>query len=311
MDRIAGILVIVDPTVLEQPAVVKAYALAKRLGAAVELLACDTQYSREMRAAWKLRGIADAPLSAGLKPLLDELAATFHAADIQVEKTIITGDPLHERVLAWTRDSPADLVMKDTHHHSLAKRTIITNSDWHLIRSCSTPLLLTKPSQWSKQPVIAAAVDPGHANDPATSLDHVILDTAASLALHFDSQLHAIHAYFPATVTMLNVNGMSADVGVSAEALAAEQEIRRAQIRRLTDEYRIGASHLHVDMGVAAECLPRMAAECHSDILVMGAVARSGLKRRVIGSTAERVLDRLPRDVLIVKSIDFATDLPF
>lgn len=311
MNSIADILVIVDPTILEQPAVVKAYTLARQLGAAVELLACDTQYSREMRMAQRLAGMGEAPLSAGLEPLLHELANPFRAAGIEVETNVISGDPLHEGILSWMRNSPADLVVKDTHRHSIAKRTIVTNTDWHLIRSCAKPLLLTKPRQWGAQPVFAAAVDPGHANDPAASLDHVILDTAASLAERFGSKIHVLHAYFPATVTILQVDGMSAGVGVSAEALAAEQEIKRTQIQRLSLEYHLGASNLHVEMGVAAQCLPQMAADCHADILVMGAIARSGLKRMIIGSTAERVLETLPCDVLIVKPIDFAADLPF
>jgi hypothetical protein len=37
----------------------------------------------------------------------------------------------------------------------------------------------------------------------------------------------------------------------------------------------------------------------------MGAVSRSGLKRLFIGNTAERTIDRLSCDVLIVKSSDF------
>jgi universal stress protein E len=309
VDQIADILVVVDPTALEQPAVAKAHVLAKRLGAAIELLACDTRYSREMRAARNLAGESDAPRSGGLESLLEELSAPFRAAGIQIETTAITGDPLHERILSWIGNSPADLVVKDTHRHSLAKRTIITNTDWHLIRSCPKPLLLTKAAEWSMHPVFAAAVDPGHANDPSAALDHVILETAASLAVRFDSQLHVIHAYFPATV--LNVDGMPLGIGVSAEAVAAEQEIRRAEIERLVGEYHVVVPNLHVDMGVAAQSLPRMAAACRADVLVMGALARSGLKRLIIGSTTERVLDMLPCDALIVKPTDFAANLPF
>jgi universal stress protein E len=37
----------------------------------------------------------------------------------------------------------------------------------------------------------------------------------------------------------------------------------------------------------------------------MGAVSRSGLKRVFIGNTAERVLDELPCDVLVVKPPSF------
>jgi nucleotide-binding universal stress UspA family protein len=34
----------------------------------------------------------------------------------------------------------------------------------------------------------------------------------------------------------------------------------------------------------------------------MGALARWGLKRAILGSTAEKVLDHLPCDILIVRS---------
>jgi universal stress protein E len=38
----------------------------------------------------------------------------------------------------------------------------------------------------------------------------------------------------------------------------------------------------------------------------MGAIARRGLSRLFIGSTAERVLDKLPCDLVIVKPAGFA-----
>jgi universal stress protein E len=42
----------------------------------------------------------------------------------------------------------------------------------------------------------------------------------------------------------------------------------------------------------------------------MGAVSRSGLKRFLIGNTAESLLDQLTCDVLIVKPERFATRVP-
>jgi universal stress protein E len=42
-----------------------------------------------------------------------------------------------------------------------------------------------------------------------------------------------------------------------------------------------------------------------ADLVVMGAVSRSGLKRVFIGNTAERVLNDLPCDVLVVKPAHF------
>jgi len=42
----------------------------------------------------------------------------------------------------------------------------------------------------------------------------------------------------------------------------------------------------------------------------MGAISRSGLKRLLIGNTAERVLEHLPCDLLIVKPARLITRLP-
>ncbi len=311
MDRIADILVIVDPTVIEQPAVAKAHALAKRLGAGIQLLACDTKYSREARVAAVVPSRGDSPLSGDLQPLLDEWAEPLRGEGIDVATHVITGDPLHECVLSWLRNSPADMVVKDTHHHSLAKRTLLTNSDWNLIRGCPLPLLLTKPAPWHTPPVFVAAVDPLHADDALAAFDHRILDVTATLAKQFGAQLHAMHAYFPATLAVAGPAGMPPMVGVSAEALAAESELKRSQIWHLVEPYGVAAANLHVGAGVAAHYLPSTAAECHADLVVMGAIARGALKRAFIGSTAERVLETLPCDILVVKPRDFAKNLPF
>jgi universal stress protein E len=43
---------------------------------------------------------------------------------------------------------------------------------------------------------------------------------------------------------------------------------------------------------------------------VTGAVSRSGWRRLLIGSTAERLLDRLDCDLLIINPRDFRTRVP-
>ena len=311
MDRISDILVIVNPLAGDQPAIAKAAALARWLGAGIELLICDTRMSREAHTEGDLPDISNALLTNNLETLLEQMAEPLRDDGIDVTTQVISGDPLHAVVASWMRNSPADLVVKDTHHHSLVKRTFAGNTDWHLIRACPLPLLLTKPKPWGMPPLLMAAVDPGHANDKAAVLDHRILDVTASMAKQVDARLHAVHAYFPSTLATAAVAGMPPRLGMSAEALAAEWELRRSQIKQLTDQYAVCDANLHVDAGMAAEYLPRMAAEWHADIVVMGAVSRSHLKGMLIGSTAECVLETLPCDALVVKSPDFAQNLPF
>ena len=66
----------------------------------------------------------------------------------------------------------------------------------------------------------------------------------------------------------------------------------------------IDADHVHQLPGTTRELLPTFARTHGASLVVMGALARWGLKRSVIGSTAERVLDHLPCDVLIVRAAD-------
>jgi len=58
------------------------------------------------------------------------------------------------------------------------------------------------------------------------------------------------------------------------------------------------------------DAIEQVASDIGSDIVVMGAISRSGLGRLIIGNTAERVLDRLPCDVLIVKPRRFVSRVP-
>jgi universal stress protein E len=311
VNRICNILVIVNPLAKEQPAIAKAAILAKCFGASVELLICDTKDLHDAPAARRLPEISNALLIDNLDAWLDQLATPMRDAGIDVSTEVISGDPLHEMIVSWLRDSPADLIVKDTHHHSFATRVFTTHTDWHLIRTCPVPLLLTKPRAWAESPVLVAAIDPGHRNDPSAILDHRILDMTVGFGKALHGEIHAMHTYVPATIALAALGGVQPVIRVSAEALAAERDLQHSHLKAITDEFDIEDAQLHIAAASAWEYLPRMAAECHADIVFMGTVSRSNLERLIIGSTAERMLEPLQCDVLLVKSTHFAHDLPF
>jgi nucleotide-binding universal stress UspA family protein len=57
------------------------------------------------------------------------------------------------------------------------------------------------------------------------------------------------------------------------------------------------------------EAIGMAAIGIRSDIVVMGAVSRSGLRRWILGNTAEGVLDHLSCDLLIVKPPRFKSGI--
>ncbi len=306
MTPIDNILVIIDPTAQQHPAVEKAAQLAKVCGARLDLYACDTRESSNLRREAALH--ADSG-SATLDAMLQALAKPIADSGVVVEIESDAGDPLHAKLLERTRRKPADLVVKDTHHHSLARRTFITNTDWHLIRGCASPLLLVKASPWGTSASLGAAIDPGHVEDRTVALDQRILQWTQSLAQALGGTTHAVHAFLPLEAVVPGATG-GTEVGIgnafagqiTDEALAA----RRTQLQEFIAPYGIEPARLHVQLGVASEVLPSVAAAEALDVLVMGAISRSGLARLFIGSTAERVLEQLPCDALILKPEGFA-----
>lgn len=311
MNRICNILVIVDPTAAEHPAVAKGALLAEKFDARLELFACETKASREARLAEHVRKNAEAPFFVDLKPMLERLAAPLRTRGVDVTTETDTADPLHEALLDRAKRTTAELIVKDTHHHTLAQRTFLTNTDWQLIRGCSVPLLLVKPGAWAAAPKVLAAIDPGHANDKPATLDHCILQHAAAFSSRLQGELHVVHAYIPTAIAIAAaaVPPMIATIGV--EEIAREEEAKRREIAALVSDYGVRNGSIHVQTGGTAYVLPRVAADLDADVIALGAVSRRGLKRVFIGSTAEDVLERLPCDALIVKTPNFAELLPF
>jgi len=312
MNPIKSILVIVDPTAERHPAVAKAALLARQLTARLELFICDTRASREMRWAAHAARRAEQPFVMNLKAFLEDLAQPMRERGVDITTEVECGDPLHVALIDRARRTTADLIVKDTHRHSLAQRTFMTNTDWELIRACPVPLLLTKADVWASAPRVCAAVDPGHANDKPAILDNRVVDHAAFLAKKLNGELHLLHVYLPVAIVAAAAAGSPPmAMTVSAEDLAREAEQRRALLQDLVAEYRLAPGNVHLEVGGPAAVIPRALGEMGADIVVMGAISRSGLKRVFIGSTAEDVLERLPCDALIVKPPDFASALPF
>lgn len=310
MKNVSTILVIVDPTSDTQPALDKAALLARRLKARLELFICD--YRPGLDADTTEAAAARNTLIAHRREHLDKLAKPLRDSGIQVEIDAAFHNPLHEGLLRKIVHSTPDLVVKDTHYHNLVRRTLITNTDWHLIRSAPAPLLLCKPVRWSDALRTLAAVDPGHLADKPAALDHAICDWSATLAQTMQGEAHAAHMYFPVSIALsAAATGMPMAVGNEDKLLESERTVKQQALTDLATPYGIKPANMHLMMGTPAELLPEQAEEHRVDIVVMGAVARGRVERLFIGNTAERVLDRLPCDVLIVKPLDFASDLPF
>jgi universal stress protein E len=315
MQRLDRILAVADPTAEVQSAIVKAARLAHASGAILELFVCDFDPALSGRPfvdSEALRGLRDDFLAERVE-YLEDLAEELRAGGLNVETHVHWDNPLYRGILRRVQESSPDLVVKDTHYHSLLRRAFFTHTDWNLIRACPAPLLLARAGEWRAQPRILAAIDPGHVADKPAALDHDILDCAALLARQLHGELHAVHAFFPAALLALTTGmagtPMAGDLTVS-EIVATERRRIEGSVASIVAAHGVTPDRVHLLQGSASVVLPEAAAAQQADVLVMGAVSRSRLEEVFIGSTAERVLDRIPCDTLIVKPLNFVEQMP-
>jgi universal stress protein E len=310
MDKISQVLCVVDPAAETQPALQRAASVARNAGAELELFLC---YYNEYLTGDRLLDAsaieaARQEVLAGYEGFLEKLAAPLRDTGLVVRATAIWDHPLYQGIVRHAAAIGADLVFKDTHHHTAIARALLSHTDWSLIRNCASPLWLVKDRELKRKPVLIAAIDPMNEHDKPAALDDEIMVLAEKIAGISGGEVHAFHSYDPrlavATATA------NAYVPVSLPLDEIEKEMRKQHKQRfdeMTEFHEIPASRSHLVAGQAHEELPRLAEELDAAVVVMGAVGRNPLQRLFIGSTAERTLDRLPCDLLIVKPPWFHT----
>ncbi|HET7204829.1 MAG TPA: universal stress protein [Steroidobacteraceae bacterium] len=316
MQRLDRVLAVIDPTVDVQTGATKAARLARSAGATLELFACDFDPALSGAPFFDtdgLRRLRDDFLAERAQ-LLHNLAVELRTTGLEVTTHVHWDNPLYEGILRRIEERAPDLVVKDTHYHSPLRRTLLTNTDWNLIRTCPVPLLLAKPTEWPARPKLLAALDPTHRHAKPAALDRDILDAAMLLARLLGGDVEPVHAFFPAALFAATAGMAGMPLGADAtttDLIEAERARVTAELRDVVRGQGLDPRSVRVLQGAAAELLPSHAEQAQAAMLVMGGISRSRLKELFIGSTAERVLDRLPCDVLVVKPTDFVEKLPF
>ena len=134
---------------------------------------------------------------------------------------------------------------------------------------------------------------------------------------------HAIHPVISTTYSFDAAPAALADIAtagalamnptqIPAEEICARAESDHADaFATLMTKSDVATDHQHLLPGDPSTVLPALAEELDAALVVMGAVARSRLQQAIIGSTAERVLDQLPCDVLIVKPPAFDSPVTY
>lgn len=275
-----SIAVVVDPLQKTHRALQKAAALARRCGARLTLLNTFVlpQPMADV-ARISARELIDAALR-DRRRKLEALATTLRKRGLRVHCVVEWDHPEHEAVVRYVLAARPDLLVAETSHHNRLVRWILSNTDWELIRSCPCPLWLVRGGALPKKPSVLVAVDPGHLEARRSRLDTRLLGAARTLVENIGGTISIIHAD--------DLNDSRIDA-----------------VERLARRHGVLPADRYVFPGEAIRVLPEAVGHVGADILLLGAVSRSRLDQPFIGTTAERVIDRVECDVFVVKPVGF------
>jgi universal stress protein E len=234
--------------------------------------------------------------------LVEQFAERLRKQDLTVTTAVLRERPLADHVLELASEITPKIVVKSTRYHNQAERSILVDSDWQLMRICPYPLWFVKADEMPDKPMIVAAVDPSNAHDKPAALDYEIVRTAKAIAQATEGTAQLLHVY-----ERLVGIGSAASKALKPVKLPIDEidaRIKRAHreaLDALAQTNEVPAEHVHQLPGKTEEILPVFTRTKGAALVVMGALARWGLKRMIIGSTAERTIDHLDCDVLIVR----------
>ena len=298
------------PGAKTSPAVARAVEIATRTGASVTLfhslyspyVAGEQFYSppdlqRDIESAVNAR-----------KGDLERLATPLRAAGGTTRERCRWDYPIHESIVREVMREGIDLLLIEGHRHGRMARLVLSNTDWQLMRLCPCPVLLVKSALSLSRPRVLVSIDPTHAHDKPAELDKSLLAAGTDYAEAFGGRLHAAHFY--SVVVSLAAGFMVEPLPLPPEI--AEQHEREVSLafEAAVAKCGLGTKRRHLRVGLPVDELPALAEELDAQLVVMGAVSRSGVKRLFIGHTAERVIDAIRCDVLVLKPAGFKTPVP-
>jgi len=302
------ILCVVDPGSQAQPALQRAAWIARQTDAGILLVACDYNDYLVAHPLFdeKLLARAREKLLRDDRDSLEYLAEPLRKEGLQIETAAFWDHPLHEGIIRQACQSNADLVLKDTSNHSVFNLSSLSNTEWNLIRVCPLPLWLVKPRLISGSLRVIAAIDPMHSHDKNATLDDAILRMSNAVAATLGGEVHAFHSYDPRLIASLATLNAYVAASMRIQDVAKEIENKhRHRFLEIVESHQISSGRLHMVAGFVHRELPALAANIDAFLVVMGAVNRNPLKQIFIGSSAERTLDRLPCDLMVIKPDGF------
>lgn len=247
--------------------------------------------------------LADMELSKLSRKELEKALINKRRQELKIQVDAISGAPNITIEVQWSKHiAPAINAYCDKHDFSLVLKSahrsetiFYTPTDWKLMRECPAPLMITAAKSWKKKPVIMASLDLKTSAAGKIELNHRVISYACKLSKLTGSELHIAYALkLPQALIDL-------DLVKEEKFTKSLKEKIQPTIDMFCKDYGISADNIHIKDGHPAKVIPSIANKIKAEVVITGATGRKGVKAKLIGNTAEKVLTRLHTDIIVIK----------
>ena len=216
--------------------------------------------------------------------------AVLAKSEIRFTQEVVTEDLIDAVCKRWKQDHFALLVKGCDPRHS--SRKLLAPRDWKLLRNTPCPVLLVKHDHhWAHGRILAAVNTTTH-NPALRANNQGILMLAGFIARALDVPLHAVIATPPAM--------QGAEPEMQSQVLIDQRAQRCAE--KVLSDMNLMVDQLHIGEGPPEHWIPQVSKEIDASLVVIGTHARRGMSAALLGNTAERILDRLNTDILVLRA---------
>jgi len=286
-------LIIADRDGERQIAIPRGLELASKMGWGAQVVVFVYESLDAIGARDKaLRGKVKSRLMVRRKREVEALVEANKPDKLRTTVTVVWESDIHRWISRQCERKDYSVVVKAAHRTG---SLVYTSSDWHLLRECPVPVMLVAEKKWRSTKPVVAAVDLATDSRVKQRLNNHVISTARKYAEKIGCPLYLVHAvHFSAILRELDL----VDEYSYAKKL---KEALRPQAAKIASAHHVPMKNIILKEGPVERVVASEAARLKAQVVVMGVTGRSGLKVKVLGNTAERVMMHMRTDLLALK----------
>lgn len=267
-EKMQRVFAVIDPERFVQPAFERAEWIAARNGALLHLYCClgEPGVAADDPAA----KFAMDRATRWLGRLTAEAGEYRLTTEIEVE----WNPDWRERIAEAAAEAGADMIIKTVSRHSGLGRQLKTTADWTLLRNARCPVLLIDPSRPPQPKKVLAAVKLEPDSETYAVLNQEVIAMSRTISAALEAELDAVTVY-------------------KGDQMYFDRQ-------KFADSCGLPRNRVHSYEGSPHKAIAAAARELGADILVIGSASRNKKDSRIIGDTAERIIDAVDTDLVVI-----------